>query len=158
MLAAAADPRFAGFMRVCLATGARYLELLKVTWEGIDYSDPDKASVYIPAGPKHKGRRVPIDRPLAEMLKRMYALSPMDSGPWTFWTPKEIDTRLRSTAAAAGLRNLKPDDLSRTRVVRWIRAGMRAKAVRSLSGLSENAVRAYRARAAWLDGGKGGAA
>ncbi len=118
------------FVKLAFDTGARRGELLKLSWENVDF---DGHSILFVETKGKKDRRVPVNPKLFTGLRKLQAKTLLDGKPFGSLLDN-IGYNWRRIRKEAGCEDVTIHDMRRTYCTRMLRAGVPLKTVQQLSG------------------------
>jgi site-specific recombinase XerD len=140
------DDLRSGALRLLRHTGMRIGECLDLADDCLRLLAPEQWAIHVPLGKLHTERWVPVDRPLAELVRRLRFLAAMEAPRRTdpFLLPRplgreylaqQLRLALSRAATAAGLAtHVVPHQLRHTYATEMLRAGVSFPAVMKLLG------------------------
>ena len=120
------------FVYVALNTGGRREELLRLSWERVEY-DGDTPMVIFDRTKSRRDRKVPITPETADVFRRLQIQTLQEGGPFV-GLRNNLGRKWGRVRVKAGLPDVRIHDLRATYVTRLIRAGVPLPTVQKLAG------------------------
>lgn len=138
--AARGDTRMSAVIELLLQTGVRIGELSKITVDNV-HLEPENPHVYIKPEEGSVERTIPLNKPVAEALKRYLEIRPKTQSKTLFITKtgrpllvRNIRTAIDRYFRLAGITGAKVNDLRHTWVTHQLASGLSLTVVSKLSG------------------------